>query len=546
MSRETGLQQAFSPSPRGRRQVEKHLSATGSHSCPICFRPDRLRVSTSVGHEWSVQTHIWMTPLFTLMFLWSLGMALPASAETLSDAIAVAYQGNPSVNASRAATRAADERVQQARAQFGPTITADASYAYAWREVRQNGTIALRQQGFTRQASLSVEQPLFTFGRLAAQRRLAEAGYGATAADARASEQTLIANIVIAYASVLRDQKLVAIAHENLTQLTEQLDQIDARYAARYATETDLQQTRNRIFAGQAQFELAQGNLLASRNTYRNLTGHYPQALAPLPRLPILPRTIEDAQLAGTDTSPLLQSARFDLAAAQARVAQARGNTRPYLGFQGSLGHSPLTITSNDPYELSAQARVGLTIPLYSGGLLSARLREAAQLADAASQQLEQVSRDVREGIASYWDQLSATRRALPAYIRAVASAQAALDGAREQQLAGQLTSLDVLDTARDLLTSRQAQAQTEAQLYMNHVLLLGAMGELSPEMFSTGTAQYDPTTYDPPGWTGLPTGPLVEAIDSIAMDGRFKGSAVQIESDAESGHAMAVDPIVP
>lgn len=467
-----------------------------------------------------------------------------AEAETLGEAIAIAYRQNPAVEASRASTRAAQERVGQAKAQFGPTVTADASYLLGWRRVRQNEMTVLRQNGSTTQLSLSVDQPLFTFGRLGGQLRTARAGYSASVADMRSAEQDLMANVIIAYSAVLRDQKLVGIAQENLSQLTEQLDQTSARYAARYATETDLQQTRNRIFSGQAQLELAKGNLLASRNTYRNLTGHYPADLAELPQLPPLPRTVEDAQAQGVTSSPQIERASYELAAAQGRLAQARGNSRPYVGLQGSLARSPLSIAADDPSELVAQVQFGLTVPLYSGGLLSSRVREARQLADASSQQLEQTARDLRENVASYWDQLAAARRALPAYGRAVAAAQQALDGVRQQQLAGQVTSLDVLDTARDLLTSRQALAQAEAQLYVQHALLLGAMGQLRADSFAPGTPPFDPYAYDTLPFVGLPTGPVIQAMDSVAIDGRFKSLPVAHENDDEAGHDMAPDPI--
>lgn len=480
---------------------------------------------------------------FLRLFLIVLLQVPAVHAETLGEALAGAYQHNPGVEASRASSRAAGERVRQAKAQFGPTLTADAGYSYAWRRVTQNGATVLTQDGFTPQASLSLDQPLFTFGRLSAQRRIADAGYSASLADMRSAEQDLMANVIIAYTAVLRDQKLVDIAHENLTQLTKQLDQIDARYSAYYATETDLQQTRNRIFSSQAQLELAQGALLASRNGYRNLVGHYPGALSPLPQLPPLPRTIEEAQLIGRNDSPVLDAARLDFAAAQARIAQARGNARPYVGIQGSLARSPLSIESDRTRDLTVQVQLGVTAPLYSAGLLSARIREVKDMADATFQQLEQISRNLRENIANYWDQLSAARRALPAYTRAISAAQSAFNGAQQQQLAGQITSLDVLDTARDLLNTRQAQAQAEAQLYVQHALLLGAMGQLRADAFAPGTPVFNPEGNDRVNWDGLPSAPIVEAIDGLAVDDRFAPSLVAVERDSEPGHAMVSEP---
>lgn len=466
-------------------------------------------------------------------------VSVPAAAETLADVIAEACRGNPAVEASRASSRAAQERVGQAHAQFGPTLNADASYGYASRRVRQNGATVLRQDGFTPVLSLTLDQPLFTFGRLTAQRRLAAADYGSSVADLQAAEQDLMANIIIAYASVLRDEKLVAIARSNLAQLTAQLDQIDARYAARYATETDLQQTRTRIFSGQAQLDLAQGALLSSRNRFRNVVGRYPENLAPLPQLPPLPRTLEEAQTQGVQSSPLLQSARYDLVAAQARLGQARSNTRPYVSLQGSLARTPLTIENGDPGEVTLQVQAGLTIPFYSSGLLSSRVREAAQIADSANQQLQQAIRDVREDIATYWDQLAATRRALPAYARAVSSADLAFQGAQQQQLGGQITSLDLLDTARDLLNSQQAQAQAEAQLYIQHAMLLGTMGQLRIETFAGEAAEFRPKAYTTPGWMGFPTGPAIEVLDAITYSDSFNPTPVTVEQSQEEGHEM-------
>lgn len=481
--------------------------------------------------------------LIIFMLLVAMVMPLEASyAESVYEAIADAYERNPGLNASRASARAAQERVRQANAQFGPVLTVDASYAYARRQVRRIGS-TLPRQGFFPQVSLSLDQPLFTFGRLSAQQRIAEAGYGGSKANMRAAEQDLIAQVIIAYASVLRDEELVSIARENLTQLEQTLAQIEARYVVRYATETELQQTRSRIFSGQAQLKLAEGNLLVSRNAYRNVTGHYPTRLTALPRLSALPRTVEEAQALAIAFSPILEETRFDISVAKGRVAQARGDTRPYLGLQGSIARAPTSVGPGDSHEVSAQLQVGVTVPIYSGGLFSARVREASQLADGAYQQLEQTSRQVRENVASYWDGLAATRNALPAYGHAVHAAHAALAGAQQQQLAGQITSLDVLDTARDLLTSRQAQAEAEAQLYVQHALLLGAMGRLRVDDFAPDVPLYDPDVYARSSWEGLPTGPLINAIDAAALDDRFKTSPVAVENDTETGHEMPPEP---
>src|ERR1044071_4737122 len=60
-----------------------------------------------------------------------LGAALPASAETLADAIALAYQNNPSLQAQRATQRALDENYVQARTGWRPTLNFTGSWSYS-------------------------------------------------------------------------------------------------------------------------------------------------------------------------------------------------------------------------------------------------------------------------------------------------------------------------------------------------------------------------------------------------------------------------------
>ena len=58
----------------------------------------------------------------------------PAAAETLADAIALAYDSNPTLQAQRASQRALDENYVQARSGYRPSLTATAGATY--QEVR--------------------------------------------------------------------------------------------------------------------------------------------------------------------------------------------------------------------------------------------------------------------------------------------------------------------------------------------------------------------------------------------------------------------------
>ncbi len=67
----------------------------------------------------------------TRLLLWTPLALLPvteASADTLMEALAKAYQGNPNLAAQQANLRSVDENLPQAYAQLRPTITGQANY----------------------------------------------------------------------------------------------------------------------------------------------------------------------------------------------------------------------------------------------------------------------------------------------------------------------------------------------------------------------------------------------------------------------------------
>lgn len=465
-----------------------------------------------------------------------------ADAETLSEAIAEAYRNNPSLKAEQADSRAADEVVAQAKAQYGPSINARASYGYTENRFAPS-TAARRQSGFGTEYSVSLNQPLFTSGRLTANLEQARAGQGIGREFMRSASLGLLSDVVTVYVGVLRDQQLVEIAQQNVDILNGQLEQTNARFKARFATLTDLTQTQNRLAFGRAQLEIARGNLLSSRNSYRNVIGHYPGQLAPVTPLPRLPETLDDAILIADQQNPNLEIARLNERSSRAQVAAARADRGPNVALESSFGRTPVSLENDASRQTSLSAQVNVTMPIYTSGLLDARVREVLQRNDADNQRVEQASRDVREQVASLWDQLSAVRRAIPIYRAAVVAAESAVDGVRKQQAAGQATSLDVLDTTRDLLSSRTAEIQAEAQLFALHASLLAALGELDVADFDPIELRYELDDFQTTGIAGLPTGPLIELFDKVLYNSQPRHSPVAAETSSESGHDMAAEP---
>lgn len=457
--------------------------------------------------------------------------ALPSRADTLEQALAIAYAGNPSLQGTRDLVSASDEGVAQARSAYGPRIDVNARHEY--RTARIRGTaFPSENDGFASSGELSLTQPLFTSGRLAANLDAATASKMIEREKLRGASQQLMLDVVNAYVSLQRDIELYGVAVEIYDLLLQQRDVTASRYRLHDSTQPDLDQTANRLELAAGRVILARSSVETSAARYRNLVGTYPETLSPPPPLPDLP-TLELLYVEAETHNPSLSAAKFTEARSRALVGAARGQMRPQVGLFASLQRTPITPYQNTLREEAAVAGVSLSMPLYSGGQQSSALREAIDRNQADQQFTEQARRDMRETLATDWSLLQAASEAMPRYDAAVAAAERAVEGVKKQETSGIRTLRDVLDVTNDLLNARNAAVQTRTEIYLRRVAVWRDAGLLTIGMFAP-IPPYDPDSRKAgmASLAGLPLRPLLQPIDRLAADEHVRPATIQRETD--------------
>lgn len=461
-----------------------------------------------------------------------------AHADTLEDALGAAYRNNPSLEGARDLASAADEGQVQARAAYGPTLSLSAQHEYTSARIR-GYILPSEQDGFATSASLSLSQPLLTSGRLAAGVDFAAANKMAVRARLEVVSQQVIADVVAAYVSLRRDMELYGVAVEIYDLLLQQRNVTASRYRLRDSTAPDLDQTLNRLELAAGRVISSRANVEVSAARYRNLVGHYPEDLMPLPALPALP-VLETLYVEAETHSPALALSKFTEAASRARVAEARADMLPQVRAYASAARVPVTPYQNTYREEAVSAGVNLTMALYSGGQMSSRLREAKDRNQADQQYVEQARRDMRERLASDWTSLKAAGESLPRYEAAVEAAERAVDGVKRQETSGIRTLRDVLDVTNDLLSARTAAVQARAEAYVLTVSVLRDAGLLQIGMFSR-EHPYDPNSrkHAIAGLAGLPLRPILEPVDRLIKNDRVAAAPVQLEYSTDFDWAV-------
>lgn len=411
-------------------------------------------------------------------------LATQGQAETLTDALVMAYRHSHLLEQNRAVLRAADEGVALSVATLRPVVNFIASG-----QVQNPATTSTYGNNLYGSLALSATMTLYDFGRTRSAIESAKETVLATREGLVGVEQQVLLSAVSAYLGVLQNLQTVSLQQSNQNVLQQELKATQDKFDVGEVTRTDVAQAQAALAAAKAGLVAAQGNLAVARESYKAATGSYPGNLAPVPRAPAIASNLAAAQSIALREHPSLLQAQHQVAAADWAVKRAADGTLPTISADAKVG---IDNKSNQGQSLA----LTLTQPIYYGGQLSAAYRQAAAQADQSKAALMQTSVTVQQNVDNAWSQLAVARASIAANQEQVRAAQVAADGTREEAKLGSRTTLDVLSAEQTLLNAQVSlvTAQTNESLAVYN--LLSSMGLLTADHLKLGVPSYDPAAY--------------------------------------------------
>lgn len=433
----------------------------------------------------------------SLVCVFGLAVA-PVRAESLSDALAKVYRGNPTLQADRARQLATDEKLPQARSGWLPTIGANGSWGYSTTGTRNAPTDTVRNPGFDAynvnpySYGVTLQQPIFRGFRTVNQTRSAQATVAAGHAQLADTEQTVFLDTIGAYLGVIRDERIVRHRRQSLAIVGKILTTTRAQNRNGVNTLTDVSQAVARYNSAKAEYDRAVATLEATKAQYQQLVGQMPGKLAdPPPVRHLLPVSMTETLALAREANPrLLAALRLEQAARHDRKAAA-GEFMPTVNLEVDYLHeknvSQLTAESEETNVL-----LKVNIPIFTKGLTHSRVREAK----ATEMQRRYEASDAQYGVAAAartaWEQhLSAARRV--ALIEAqVKAARSAARGVKLEREVGDRTVLDELNAEQEIVSANVSLENARYERRIAEYTLLASVGRLRAETLGLPTGLYD------------------------------------------------------
>ena len=440
-------------------------------------------------------------------FLVCIGCALaaPVYAGDLLEAYRLAEQNDAKYRAAVANYQATRTRLPQARAGLLPSVNATGDITRNDVETITDLDILSRPRGHAVYDStgfrLSVKQPVYNAVAFAALRQ-ARAEVRRAEAEHIVARHDLIVRIAEAYFQVLaaKDNLNFALAERQTT--ARQLEIAEGRREVGLAAITDVHDARARSEIARAQEIDAENQLEDKQEALRELTGGRIEMLSPLSQsMPLIkpdPPDIEQWVRAAAAQSFAVAVRRETVEMAQEEVRRQRAGHYPTLDVVGNQAREDADASISGPGIRSDTSAVGLqlSVPLYQGGVVSARTSEAAHRYMAARAELEGQQRATERATRTAYQGAASGAARVSALMQAVTAAGRAFDAKRQGFEAGINSNIDVLDAARELFRARRDLAAARYEYVQNTLRLKQAVGSLSEDDLAQANTWLIPADY--------------------------------------------------
>lgn len=419
-----------------------------------------------------------------------LAFALHANADEKIDTLVDIYQqamaNDPTLASALSANQAAQEVIEQAKALYLPTLNLNASTTATQSDIKYlSGSSPFKQQGRANYEGYSygveARQPIYRKDSLV---QIDKSKVQVSQADKQLnlSKQDLILRVTQAYFDVLLAQDKIDLINAQKAAILSQLEQAKANFEVGTATITDVNEA-------QASFDLVFAQEIAAVNEHQiakhavqAIIGQVPQKFATVKASMVTTQLSQglDKWLDVANQNNLnLQIQQDALVLSTQEVERLNAGHLPTLDAVANYTDTYSNGSSNGIGSEFKSAVIGLQlqIPLYQGGAVTSRVRQAVLNKQKAQDDVQIARRSAELETQRAYLNLSSSIAQVKAYEQALISSQSQVDSTRLGYEVGVRNSIDVLNAQQQLFSAKRDLLQARYNYLVNIIRLKASSG---------------------------------------------------------------------
>lgn len=427
--------------------------------------------------------------------------AVPASALSLVEAYEAALQNDPVYLTAVHDNEAGQQYKEIGRSYLLPGVGANYSASKNRADYTAPNVFGqintTHPEYYSRSASISLRQPLFNLDKWARYNQgVAQTNYSDALFTARG--QDLVIRLVSAYAEAKYAEDQLALATIQRDTFAEQKVVNERMFQHGEGTKTDMLETQARYDLAEAQLLEAQDNLVNARNALAAIVGGDVTQLDPLSDnfkvQPMVPASFDEWKAIALERNAEISAQRYNVEAAEQEIKKNRAGHAPTVDMVASLSKSnseSLTTLNQDSTVRSVGVQV--SIPLYSGGLVSAATSQAVANHAKAKSELNSKTSQVLVELRKQYNLVTSSAARIDALVKTVNSARLLVQATQQSVKGGVRINLDVLNAQQQLYTAQRDLAQARYSYLVSYLRLRFAAGTLNAEDLHTVAGYFIP-----------------------------------------------------
>lgn len=412
----------------------------------------------------------------------------PTFAADLIDIYKAALNSDPIYRAAVSTRLSQREAIPQSVAVLLPNISAQANVSNNYQNISQlptteqpNGISNFQSQGY----NISFRQPLINVNDWLTVKQANNTGKQADLTLAAAA-QDLIFRVATAYFNVLSAQDTLQLAKAEKNADSKQLNQAQKRVQVGLDALTSVYEAKAAYDKSLATEISAENTLRNNQEALRQLTGQTYASIKPFTKnIPLQspqPNNIEQWIDAATQNNLKLMAARYGVEVARQKIKMQASGHLPSLSLIGNYGKTDTF--NNVPNSLNNNGGtlgLELDVPLFAGGAVSSKIRQAQYDFQTVSANLDNTYRLLIVNTRQKYNNVLADISKIKAEQQAIKSAQLSLDSTEESYKAGTRTVVDILIAQQNLYDAKRTAANDQYNYLLDTLLLKQAAGSLKP-----------------------------------------------------------------
>jgi outer membrane protein, protease secretion system len=427
--------------------------------------------------------------------------AIPASALGLVQAYEAALQNDPAYQAAVHDNEAGQQYKVLGRSNLLPSLSANYAKNKNRADITQPtllGESTTHPAYTSSSGGIQLRQPLLNLDGFARYNQgVAQTNYSDAIFSARA--QDLVIRLMSAYAEAKYAEDQLALATIQRDTFAEQRLVNERMFQKGEGTRTDVLETQSKYDLAEAQLLEASDSLTNARNALAAIVGGEVTQLDPLAEgfkvKPMMPASFEEWKAIALERNAEIAAQRYAVEAAEQEIQKGRAGHAPRVDLIAGLNKaSSETLTTRNQDSTVRSVGVQVSIPLYSGGSVSAATAQAVANHQKAKSDLDAKTSQVLVELRKQYSLLLSGAARIDALVKSVNSSRLQVQATQQSVKGGVRINLDVLNAQQQLYAAQRDLALARYNYLVSYLRLRFAAGTLSGEDLQTVAGYFSST----------------------------------------------------